>query len=85
MTSPQVPRLKAASLNGREPYRAEQVLRTFANRTISFQENRFESERLDTPRLERLVIVAWVFGVDLHAVAKFADVFVERGFEPAVA
>src|SRR5580704_17360602 len=46
--------------------------------------NSFESERLDTPGLERLMIVV-TFRVNLHAIAQLADMFVKRGFEPAIA
>ena len=45
----------------------------------------FESERLDTPGLERMMIVVRTFRVNLHAVAQLADMFVKRGFEPAIA
>src|ERR1700680_4081534 len=47
--------------------------------------NSFEGERLDAPRLEYLVIVAGTLRVNLHAVAKLARMFVERGLEPAIA
>jgi hypothetical protein len=46
--------------------------------------NSFESERLGTPGLERLMIVV-TFRMNLHAVAQLADMFVKRGFEPAIA
>src|SRR4249920_390252 len=47
--------------------------------------NRLERERLETPRLERRVIVAGTFGVDLYPVAKLADVFVKGRLEGAMA
>ena len=47
--------------------------------------DRLERQRLQPPGLERLVIVARVLGVDLHAVAELADVLVEGRLEPAVA
>jgi hypothetical protein len=40
--------------------------------------NSFESERLDTPGLERLMIVVRTFCVNLHTVGQLADVFVKR-------
>jgi hypothetical protein len=36
--------------------------------------NGFESERLDTPGLERMMIVVRTFRVNLHAVAQLAVV-----------
>src|SRR5262249_25456797 len=47
--------------------------------------DRLEGERLDAPRLEGLIVVAGAFSVNLHAIAKLADVFVKRGLEPAFA
>src|SRR5215470_17149033 len=47
--------------------------------------DRLEGERLQAPRLERLVIVASAFGVNLHAATQLADVLVKRRLEPAIA
>src|SRR4029453_18804197 len=44
-----------------------------------------ESECLDAPGLEGVVLVVGTFGVDLHPVAKLTDVFMKRGLEPAFA
>src|SRR5262249_26780234 len=46
---------------------------------------RFEGERLDSPGPERPVIVSGSFRVDLHAVAKLAQMLVERWLKPALA
>src|SRR5689334_2741278 len=46
---------------------------------------RFEGERLNAPGLERRMIIARAFSVNLNTAAEFARVFVEGGFEPAVA
>jgi hypothetical protein len=43
---------------------------------VMLAQNSFESERLDTPGLERLMIVVRPFRVNLHAVAQLADMFV---------
>jgi hypothetical protein len=42
-------------------------------------------EARDTFSNERLMIVVRTFRVNLHAIAQLADMFVKRGFEPAVA
>src|SRR5262245_30605200 len=45
--------------------------------------DRLEGERLQAPRLERLVIVGRAFGVNLHAAAKLAHMLMKRRLEPA--
>src|SRR5438876_9163736 len=47
--------------------------------------NRLERECQETPRLERRVIVAGIFGVDLYPVAKLADMLVKGRLEGAMA
>src|SRR6516225_1675124 len=46
--------------------------------------NGLERERLNTPRLERLVIVADTFSVGLNAVAQPAGMLLEGGLEPTI-
>src|SRR5262249_51068624 len=41
--------------------------------------NRLESDGLQSPGLERLVVVAGTFGMNLYAAAELADMFVKGG------